>query len=56
MPLTTRVSIVYFTTDLVTDTLVLNDNILICFYSGRCNRGDKCTFIHDPKRVAVCNK
>ena len=26
------------------------------FYNrfGRCSRGDQCTFVHDPKRVAVC--
>lgn len=26
------------------------------FYNrfGRCSRGDSCTFIHDPKRIALC--
>lgn len=23
---------------------------------GRCNNGDKCTYIHDPSKVAVCTK
>lgn len=28
------------------------------FYNrfGKCSRGDKCPFIHDPERVAVCTK
>ncbi|XP_019849334.1 PREDICTED: zinc finger CCCH domain-containing protein 3-like [Amphimedon queenslandica] len=23
---------------------------------GRCNRGDQCQYIHDPKRIAICSK
>ena len=23
---------------------------------GKCYRGDKCTFLHDPKRIAICPK
>ena len=23
---------------------------------GKCNRGDKCPFIHDPDKVAVCTR
>ncbi|CAH1778977.1 unnamed protein product, partial [Owenia fusiformis] len=28
------------------------------FYNrfGRCNRGEKCPFVHDPKRIAVCTR
>jgi hypothetical protein len=28
------------------------------FYNrfGKCNRGDKCMYVHDPARVAICNK
>ena len=46
-----------------------NPNVIIFFLSpsppppthviptlGKCTRGDKCPFIHDPERVAVCTK
>lgn len=35
-----------------------NKNQFCIYYNrfGRCNRGDKCPFTHDPKHVAVCSK
>ena len=40
--------------------LSVSDTSCIIMYmyisSGRCNRGDKCPFTHDPKHVAVCSK
>nr|CAB3267879.1 zinc finger CCCH domain-containing protein 3 [Phallusia mammillata] len=32
--------------------------VFCLFYNrfGRCNRGDKCQYVHDPERVAVCTR
>ncbi len=37
-------------------TLVNSEKKYCLFYNrfGRCSRGDSCTYIHDPKHVALC--
>ena len=38
--------------------MIKSENKFCKFYNlfGRCCRGDSCTYTHDPKRIAVCQR
>ena len=35
---------------------IYTDCKAIIVFIGKCNKGERCPFIHDPSKIAVCTK